>query len=241
MNISIHAPAKGATPRSSGSILMPVISIHAPAKGATIRASRRPGCARISIHAPAKGATVGPKLSGRGGLFQSTFPRRERPRTYEKPFPVSTYFNPRSREGSDSLVPNRIYCTSSFQSTLPRRERRDWMTARHPSSDFNPRSREGSDRIGVVVVRVEAPISIHAPAKGATLGRSQDRRHGRISIHAPAKGATLGRSQDRRHGRISIHAPAKGATWPCLTCPARRGISIHAPAKGATNRRAVQS
>ena len=112
---------------------------------------------------------MGPKLSGRGGLFQSTFPRRERPRTYEKPFPVSTYFNPRSREGSDSLVPNRIYCTSSFQSTLPRRERRDWMTARHPSSDFNPRSREGSDRIGVVVVRVEAPISIHAPAKGATI------------------------------------------------------------------------
>ena len=79
-NISIHAPAKGATcmtvtrwelqshfnPRSrEGSDILPDkykwildISIHAPAKGATkkLRVSHRGFC--ISIHAPAKGATV---------------------------------------------------------------------------------------------------------------------------------------------------------------------------------------
>ena len=56
-----------------------------------------------------------------------------------------------------------------FQSTLPRRERR----------------RSGSGSEGVV------PISIHAPAKGATVGRLQPEDRRPISIHAPAKGATF--------------------------------------------------
>ena len=37
-----------------------------------------------------------------------------------------------------------------------------------------------------------------------------------ISIHAPAKGATLHNFHTANHLIISIHAPAKGATRPLL-------------------------
>ena len=57
----------------------------------------------ISIHAPAKGATflLGIQINGR--LFQSTLPRRERPGS-RVIRPRWKYFNPRSREGSDSNI-----------------------------------------------------------------------------------------------------------------------------------------
>ena len=102
-----------------------------------------------------------------------------------------------------------------------------------------------------------ARVSIHAPARGATLVRLLPVGHGHVSIHAPARGATrraAGRSGDE-HG-VSIHAPARGATWrPSRACAwtssfnprAREGrdphhlaselvphVSIHAPARGAT-------
>ena len=54
---------------------------------------------------------------------------------------------------------------------------------------FNPRSRKGSDERAV---RFDAigKISIHAPAKGATVREGDDFEESIISIHAPAKGAT---------------------------------------------------
>ena len=78
----------------------------------------------ISIHAPAKGATpVGLPLQFR-----------------------LSYFNPRSREGSDGDRRKRFY----------------------EHTDFNPRSREGSDRSDPCNCTGDCRISIHAPAKGAT-------------------------------------------------------------------------
>ena len=102
---------------------------------------------------------------------------------------------------------------------------------------FNPRSREGSDSDASDRFSNLA-ISIHAPAKGATVDRVYCVAVKYISIHAPAKGATappvatiiidtfqstLPR-RERRHGqhfmqlsgRISIHAPAKGATMDSI-------------------------
>ena len=54
---------------------------------------------------------------------------------------------------------------------------------------FNPRSREGSDFIRISALHLFS-ISIHAPAKGATLLPDKALPHLPISIHAPAKGAT---------------------------------------------------
>ena len=79
------------------------------------------------------------------GQFQSTLPRRER-HTIRQATAIRRYFNPRSREGSDALT---------------RRQPRS-------SQDFNPRSREGSD-ISQAQLLQDWRISIHAPAKGATV------------------------------------------------------------------------
>ena len=104
--------------------------------------------------------------------------------------------------------------------------------------------------------RIRKRISIHAPAKGATLcflllivnkchfnprsreGSDQGAVAGStidvISIHAPAKGATRKSSGIKSRAFISIHAPAKGATESECTVAGNADISIHAPAKGAT-------
>ncbi len=81
----------------------------------------------ISIHAPAKGATL---LS----VYQP---------------PRNHYFNPRSREGSDRWGRRIFLMAFKFQSTLPRRERRNFYIVGADSVHFNPRSREGSDDVGL--------------------------------------------------------------------------------------------
>ena len=166
--ISIHAPARGATSQGWIESLSRKISIHAPARGATsgidvyipdhIHFNPRsregsdwrtvwlygPG-KNISIHAPARGATF-PFLWFRSFLrFQSTLPRGERRlKMLFRGFPE--YFNPRSREGSDSTGTMKRMKALLFQSTLPRGER---PVSRQRFScligNFNPRSREGSD------------------------------------------------------------------------------------------------
>ena len=57
-----------------------------------------------------------------------------------------SYFNPRSREGSDADSKQRYTRLV----------------------DFNPRSREGSDADRLLYRLEQLGISIHAPAKGAT-------------------------------------------------------------------------
>ena len=100
----------------------------------------------ISIHAPAEGATRYAFSSVTcSTLFQSTLPRRERPKPLLHVLHLRD-FNPRSRGGSDLKRCIDIFCFHRFQSTLPRRER--------PS-----RNVLGSSSIN---------ISIHAPAEGAT-------------------------------------------------------------------------
>ena len=77
--ISIHAPAKGATPKVHSILLVWRISIHAPAKGATNVNGWHSCSVKISIHAPAKGATYRACfLHACHRSFQSTLPRRER-------------------------------------------------------------------------------------------------------------------------------------------------------------------
>ena len=62
-------------------------------------------------------------------------------------------------------------------------------TLRWSKSYFNPRSREGSD-FWISDSAREIFISIHAPAKGATVFPDNLRFLSNVSIHAPAKGAT---------------------------------------------------
>ena len=144
-DISIHAPARGATPLSWGGVQEMSISIHAPARGATVRCrfpttatayfnprpreggDRRKNhrlCAKIiSIHAPARGATTTLKGAPEGSYISIHAPARGATRAMR-------------REETHEI----------FQSTPPRGGR---LPAQPPP--LWP---------GV--------ISIHAPARGAT-------------------------------------------------------------------------
>ena len=78
--VSIHAPARGATPRIFFFQLMPEVSIHAPARGATMVTVKIGKHTVVSIHAPARGATQ--HRAGticQIGRFQSTHPHGVRP------------------------------------------------------------------------------------------------------------------------------------------------------------------
>ena len=76
---------------------------------------------------------------------------------------------------------------------------------------FNPRARAGRD---------------------ATFDFSNDPY--KVSIHAPARGATMTKMEQRMLSNVSIHAPARGATETAENCVVARKVSIHAPARGAT-------
>ena len=174
--ISIHAPVKGATLCFPATHSFLPISIHAPVKGATHAYTTRRGRGGISIHAPAKGATVLPPLHQ----------------------PPPAYFNPRSREGSDFQWLYMLFVhsisihapakgatiayryTAAHRNFNPRsREGSDSATRFHASSHshFNPRSREGSDGKARRFVFSGSIISIHAPAKGATISRAGTSYH----------------------------------------------------------------
>ena len=55
MDVSIHAPARGATYRHERCWCCRSVSIHAPARGATLPLPRRLRAGAVSIHAPARG------------------------------------------------------------------------------------------------------------------------------------------------------------------------------------------
>ena len=121
------------------------------------------------------------------------------------------YFNPRSRTGSD----NRNLSLKGSQ------------------DDFNPRSRTGSDAIQSTGYAIH-PISIHAPARGATplwlckhegslyfnpRSRTGSDRYRYCLFHLlydfnprSRTGSDEGVAADMQAWLISIHAPARGAT-----------------------------
>ena len=166
------------------------VSIHAPARGAT-RAKLRtspPGCLFQSTH-PRGVRHFTRQLSGKTRGFQSTHPRGVRqcyilkfrcnkafqsthPRGVRLSCPTITEhcpncFNPRTREGCDLLHRLERYTLAGFQSTHPRGVRlsrtapngaRRKFQSTHPRGvrrnyiaeagehrSFNPRTREGCD------------------------------------------------------------------------------------------------
>ena len=78
--ISIHAPPRGATARTSALQARNAISIHAPPRGATLDMGTFTNAVLISIHAPPRGATIKlPFQKFQRGLFQFTPLREGRP------------------------------------------------------------------------------------------------------------------------------------------------------------------
>ena len=169
----------------------------------------------ISIHAPARGATF--RCSGAPCRFpfQSTPPRGGRPwRSMPRKTPT-LYFNPRPREGGDlhmtqladhvaisihapargaTVSPSYGLLPSVFQSTPPRggRQRKKEIGLNDFLFQSTP-PRGGRHHSIDQLYQKPDWISIHAPARGATIGIACEIVTFTISIHAPARGATVPR------------------------------------------------
>ena len=168
LNISIRAPAWGATKSNMLSANAGNISIRAPAWGATCCCQNRYDALQFQSALP-RGerlpCRVRPYLIHR---FQSALPRGERPQWDLPSIPPHKNFNPRSRVGSD-IVAARIAMMHC---------------------NFNPRSRVGSDRI-------PSGIWTYYKGFQSALPRGERHAYGdevttwvQISIRAPAWGAT---------------------------------------------------
>ncbi len=234
--VSIHAPARGATRRHATVRRYGIdVSIHAPARGATFSNSPRLFASHVSIHAPARGATRYRHKSPRFAVqFQSTRPRGARLED-ERDLRQVFSFNPRAREGRDSIEGAEDSPVKLFQSTRPRGARRVWAEwPQDASFRFNPRAREGRDFFALPSIRIKTSFNPRA-------------REGRDSRRMPT--ACLQRSFNprAREGRdrlprlhhvadvrVSIHAPERGATGPVRRDDLMVRVSIHAPVRGAT-------
>ena len=129
------------------------VSIHAPARGATLIAQEAHRGIPVSIHAPARGATRRPCGSICTLLVSIHAPARGATLASVCWMHVRCCFNPRPRTGSDHGIDGSA----------------------RGGIGFNPRPRTGSD-LAKVEHLVDLLVSIHAPARGATLEHSRRKR-----------------------------------------------------------------
>ena len=187
-NISIHAPPRGATcailVSSAGSI-----SIHAPPRGATRACWLAADGADISIHAPPRGATVWldeepldwpfqftPLREGRrqpGGKRRNTHDFNSRPsaRGDTHASPVTNAFSAISIHAPPrgATHPRETFPASRlFQFTPLREGRRQRNHKVSERFNFNSRPSARGDAFPSPAGSPSAPISIHAPPRGAT-------------------------------------------------------------------------
>ena len=251
--VSIHAPAGGATSSRPASFSTVVFQFTLPRGERPFRGPRRGR--RRCFNSRSRGGSdirnVGPNI----GIIR---------------------FNSRSRGGSDTEEFGTFY-GANVSIHAPAGGATSCLTFNAPRlRGFNSRSRGGSDPYPWLPRHVRG-VSIHAPAGGATdvtTGKSQaecfnsrsrggsdiwllfcwrydfcfnSRSRGGsdgllapgatapyVSIHAPAGGATVGHIVDVGRGGVSIHAPAGGATRLKMVKTEKECVSIHAPAGGAT-------
>ncbi len=143
--VSIHAPAWGAT-----SLLL-VLSSFVKFQSTRPHGARPPTpepeepALPVSIHAPAWGATKAHRLADSDTKFQSTRPHGARRGGGRIASFGCQSFNPRARMGRDALL----------------------VVVAISKLCFNPRARMGRDGV-VACYAAYLPVSIHAPAWGAT-------------------------------------------------------------------------
>ena len=232
------------------------VSIHAPARGATWTAKKMEDSNRsfnprpreggdgevyhgfprlgVSIHAPARGATV-------------------------HLLAVALHvdcFNPRPREGGDQDR-CRLSCIScmvsihapargatvagvvasgnpkKFQSTPPRGGRRHTDTRCTCAAMFQSTPPRGGRRREDEELFDFMDVSIHAPARGATLFQTQlPPRQPCFNPRPREGGDTHGRAWHMPGSAVSIHAPARGATSNCRFCSSNSSRFQSTPPRG---------
>ena len=187
--ISIHAPARGATPQHFAVHSLFEISIHAPARGATRNGDRETNASGNFNPRSREGSD---KNAGGHVLAELHFNPRSREGSDFYWFTIIQHmynFNPRSREGSDALhfvlrhmIHISIHAPArgatglftwnanslAFQSTLPRGERPVFLPADFAHVRFQSTLPRGERHRLTIIQHTPFRISIHAPARGAT-------------------------------------------------------------------------
>ena len=147
------------------------ISIHAPTRGATIRLSLAVTAKRFQSTHP---HGVRP-LSACGlytwlSLFQSTHPHGVRRSTRSTNRPRLLAFQSTHPHGVRRRLPGIKARAAKFQSTHPHGVRHGyWMYLGATAKYFNPRTHTGCDALTRGRCGGYSAISIHAPTRGATI------------------------------------------------------------------------
>ena len=123
VNISIHAPTRGATISVQIVILQFKISIHAPTRGATTHADPPTACHDFNPRSHEGSDLAATCYSPPLRLFQSTLPRGERLAVVFSLIEPVKFQSTLPRGERQMITQNHTLC-NEFQSTLPRGERR---------------------------------------------------------------------------------------------------------------------
>ena len=210
LDVSIHAPTRGATIFVVLVLVAAWVSIHAPTRGATEQLKNGGQSNGVSIHAPTRGATSHGRAARHVRRFQSTHPLGVRPVDVDIMLGgIKVSIHAPTRGATQKLLLLLKAC--SFQSTHPLGVRLVLFLKFALVFGFNPRTHSGCD------LRKDKSgdkffVSIHAPTRGATIYMIIYQNDKRVSIHAPTRGATIGGTNALPAKRVSIHAPTRGAT-----------------------------
>ena len=167
------------------------VSIHAPTRGATMAAGYWPNPEHVSIHAPTRGATGGLAMRKVSRSFQSTRPRgarRTQVNSTASTIGVSIHAPTR---GATVILAAKLDVLFVSIHAPTRGATTDVFDEIHVPGCFNPRAHAGRDGTIASSHNGAQRVSIHAPTRGATTSQMYlVSLRDIVSIHAPTRGAT---------------------------------------------------
>ena len=258
-NISIHAPPRGATKNRKKNAKKGLFQFTPLREGRRDRRRRANRVDRNFNSRPSARGDVHPCVHHTQNVYFNSRPSARGDGQTDRRTSAAAHFNSRpsargdeearnlqeaghhfnSRPSARGDVPDaRTPGRREFQFTPLREGRRNQARWRLCVRYFNSRPSARGDFCGFPTT-FALQISIHAPPRGATPRRTEERNG---TTHFNSRPSARGDGQPRRkegtHGQISIHAPPRGATYPQTVDFPAFAISIHAPPRGATHRTA---
>ena len=173
-----------------------------------------------------------PPISINAGLFQSTFPRGERP-IFRKIVPVSVCISIHVPAWGTTPAKMYICRAKTISIHVPAWGTTICSPMIFATVYFNPRSRVGNDNWSVHG-EYTTVISIHVPAWGTTLHERAIWEHINISIHVPAWGTTSHTEHRKKSHIFQSTFPHGERPFGLVAVSFFSVISIHVPAWGTT-------
>ena len=124
-------------------------------------------------------------------IFQSTLPRGERLVSPAAELTSAGYFNPRSREGSDEVVASHSERRQQISIHAPARGATQRAESSQRITEFQSTLPRGERQTPYQNISIIPSFQSTLPRGERRKGRRVRDRGDRISIHAPARGATV--------------------------------------------------